>query len=287
MFGFINIYKSKGITSHDVISFLRKKLKIKRIGHAGTLDPLAEGVLPVAIGNATRLLEYLQDGKEYEATVKFGESTTTYDCEGEVTFKSDKVVSLFELENALENFKGEIFQAPPMYSAIKKNGKRLYEYAREGKTIEVEPRKVFIEKLDLISFENNVAVIRVKCSKGTYIRSIAHDLGEVLKCGAHLIKLVRTCVGDFDIKSAVMLEDFENTSDYSCFIKYPLEFLTHFKAVNIDDLEYQKVIYGQKFFSQKFTNCNNELIILIYCNKMVAVTRIIEGKTFFEKVFIS
>lgn len=285
MFGFINIYKPKGMTSHDVVSFLRRKLKIKKIGHSGTLDPLAEGVLPIAVGDATRLIEYLRDDKEYEATIKFGESTTTYDSEGDVTFKSDKVVSKDELDKALEQFRGEISQKPPIYSALKKNGKKLYEYAREGKDVEIEARKVVIEKLDLLSFEDNVAKVRVKCSKGTYIRSIANDLGEVLNAGGHLIKLVRTQAGDFDINSAVKLEEFENTFNFDELIKYPLEFLTHLKAFEISEEEHQKVLYGQNFYSKMFTNCNNELIILLYCNKINAVTRVVEGKTLYQKVF--
>ena len=187
MFGFINVNKPSGMTSHDVVSFLRRNLKIKKIGHTGTLDPMANGVLPIAVGDATRLIQYLADDKEYVATVKFGVSTDTYDKEGEIISTSDKVVELSELENALNQFRGEILQKPPIYSALKKNGKKLYEYAREGMEVEIKARKVTIEKLDLLSLENNIAQLRVKCSKGTYIRSIAHDLGEVLSCGAHLI----------------------------------------------------------------------------------------------------
>ena len=172
MFGFINVNKPSGMTSHDVVSFLRRNLKIKKIGHTGTLDPMANGVLPIAVGDATRLIQYLSDDKEYVATVKFGVSTDTYDKEGEIVSTSDKIVEQAELEVALNQFRGEILQKPPIYSALKKNGKKLYEYAREGKEVEIEARKVTIEKLDLLSLENNIAKLRVKCSKGTYISSL-------------------------------------------------------------------------------------------------------------------
>ena len=286
MFGFINVNKPSGMTSHDVVSFLRRNLKIKKIGHTGTLDPMASGVLPIAVGDATRLIQYLSDDKEYVATVKFGESTDTYDKEGEVTFKSDKIVEKSELEDALTKFRGEILQKPPIYSALKKNGKKLYEYAREGKEVEIEARKVTIEKLDLLSFENNIAKLRVKCSKGTYIRSIANDLGEVLGSGGHLIGLIRTVAGDFKIEDAVQLSDIENSENKEIFIENPLNYFSNLKKVELNDDEYLKVSHGMNFSSNKFTNCNNELIILLYCTKIVAVTQIINKKTSLEKVFV-
>jgi len=211
MFGFINVNKPSGMTSHDVVSCLRKILNIKKIGHTGTLDPMANGVLPIAVGDATRLIEYLSDDKEYVATVKFGESTDTYDKEGNIIFKSNKVVEKNEIENVLCKFRGEILQKPPIYSALKKNGKKLYEYAREGKDIEIEPRKVMVEKLDLLSFDSNIAEFRIKCSKGTYIRSIANDLGEVLSCGGHLIGLTRTIAGDFLIEKSIALDEIKQS----------------------------------------------------------------------------
>ena len=286
MFGFINVNKPSGMTSHDVVSFLRRNLKIKKIGHTGTLDPMANGVLPIAVGDATRLIQYLSDDKEYVATVKFGVSTDTYDKEGEIVSTSDKIVEQAELEVALNQFRGEILQKPPIYSALKKNGKKLYEYAREGKEVEIEARKVTIEKLDLLSLENNVAKLRVKCSKGTYIRSIAHDLGEVLGCGAHLIGLTRTIAGDFKIENSIELSTIENSENKENFIENPLNYFSNLKKVELNENEYLKVSHGMNFTSNKFTNCNNELIILLYCTKIVAVTRIINNKTSLEKVFV-
>ncbi len=286
MFGFINVNKPSGMTSHDVVSFLRRNLKIKKFGHTGTLDPMANGVLPIAVGDATRLIQYLSDDKEYVATVKFGISTDTYDKEGEIVSTSDKIVEQSELEEALNQFRGEILQKPPIYSALKKNGKKLYEYAREGKEVEIEARKVTIEKLDLLSLENNVAKLRVKCSKGTYIRSIAHDLGEVLGCGAHLIGLTRTIAGDFKIENSIELSSIENSENKENFIENPLNYFSNLKKLELNENEYLKVSHGMNFTSNKFTNCNNELIILLYCTRIVAVTRIINNKTSLEKVFV-
>ncbi len=286
MFGFINVNKPSGMTSHDVVSFLRRNLKIKKIGHTGTLDPMANGVLPIAVGDATRLIQYLSDDKEYVATVKFGVSTDTYDKEGEIVSTSDKIVEQAELDDALNQFRGEILQKPPIYSALKKNGKKLYEYAREGKEVEIEARKVTIEKLDLLSLENNVAKLRVKCSKGTYIRSIAHDLGEVLGCGAHLIGLTRTIAGDFKIENSIELSTIENSENKENFIENPLNYFSNLEKVELNKNEYLKVSHGMNFASNKFTNFNNRLIILLYCTKIVAVTRIINNKTSLEKVFV-
>lgn len=286
MFGFINVNKPSGMTSHDVVSFLRRNLKIKKIGHTGTLDPMANGVLPIAVGDATRLIQYLSDDKEYVATVKFGVSTDTYDKEGEIVSTSDKIVEHAELEEALNQFRGEILQKPPIYSALKKNGKKLYEYAREGKEVEIEARKVTIEKLDLLSLENNVAKLRVKCSKGTYIRSIAHDLGEVLGCGGHLIGLTRTIAGDFKIENSIELSTIENSENKENFIENPLNYFSNLEKVELNENEYLKVSHGMNFASNKFTNFNNQLIILLYCTKIVAVTRIINNKTSLEKVFV-
>ena len=209
LFGFVNIYKPKGMTSHDVVAVLRRLTKIKQIGHTGTLDPFAEGVLPVCIGKATRLIEYLEDDKEYLATVQFGTATTTYDLEGEVTSTSDKKITKEELLNALEGFRGEISQLPPIYSAIKVKGKKLYEYARKGEDVEIQPRQVTIEKLELKNFneEKQTAELLIACSKGTYIRSIAHDLGQSLNCGGHLIKLIRTKAGSFTVEKSVPLDN--------------------------------------------------------------------------------
>lgn len=240
-FGFLNIYKPVGMTSHDVVARLRKITGIKQIGHTGTLDPFAEGVLPVCIGKATRLIEFLDDDKEYLATVQFGVSTTTYDKEGEPVFTSDKKVSVEDIQNILGNFRGEILQMPPAYSAIKVKGKKLYEYARKGEKVEVQPRKVTIKNIEIRAFDEDLqrAEILIKCSKGTYIRSIAHDMGELLGCGAHLIRLIRTQAGKFRIENSVALDGINVEKK----LINPLEILD-LPVVNIGEHSLEKVRNG-------------------------------------------
>ena len=206
LFGFLNVYKPKGMTSFDVVARLRRVTKIKQIGHTGTLDPFAVGVLPICIGKSTRLIEYLKDDKEYLATIQLGRDTDTYDLDGTTTKVYDKKVHQEELISILDDFRGEIEQFPPIYSAIKVNGKKLYEYARKGEEVEIKPRKVFISKFELVNFdeEKQVAKILVGCSKGTYIRSIAYDMGQKLGCGGHLIELERTKAGLFLKKSLLL-----------------------------------------------------------------------------------
>lgn len=238
MFGFLNVYKPKGMTSHDVVACLRRVTKVKQIGHTGTLDPFAEGVLPICIGKATRLIEYLNDEKAYIGTVQFGNSTTTYDIEGEGVNFSDKKVLKSEVEAALENFRGEIEQLPPIYSAIKVNGKKLYEYAREGKEVEIKPRGVNVSKLEVINFkpEAQQAELYIECSKGTYIRSIANDLGEVLGAYGHLVKLVRVKAGDFKVNEAIKLDELDSVEVVKKNLIYPLEKL-HFPTYELNEKE--------------------------------------------------
>jgi tRNA pseudouridine55 synthase len=209
MDGFLNICKKKGPTSYDVIRAIKKHLKIKRVGHAGNLDPMAEGVLVVGIGKATRFLEFIMnETKEYRVKVKFGILTTTLDSEGEViqempvpTLDREKLLSV------LAQFQGEIEQVPPSFSAIKFEGKRLYEYAREGVFLVPKPRKVKIHKIDLLEIGNDYIVIDVECSSGTYMRSLARDIGQKLGTVAIVADLTRLRVGDYRIENAVQIDD--------------------------------------------------------------------------------
>lgn len=206
MNGFVVIDKPSGVTSFSMVSLVRRLTGVKRVGHAGTLDPLASGVLPVAIGQAARFIEYMDDApKRYEADVLFGVSTDTYDSEGQVTAERDATgITRDALEQALRALIGEIQQVPPVYSAIKVAGKPLYRYAREGNAAEVAlaPRRVRIESIGVLAFGAGVATLDVTCGKGTYIRSLAHDLGERLGCGAHLTALRRTSSGGFTLRDA-------------------------------------------------------------------------------------
>ena len=285
MFGFLNVYKPKGMTSHDVVAKLRKITKIKQIGHTGTLDPFAEGVLPICIGKATRLIEYLQDDKEYVATVQFGKTTDTYDLEGSVTEEFNKKVSKSEVLEKLKEFEGEIQQIPPIYSAIKLNGKKLYDYARAGQTVEVEPRVVFISKIELLSFdeENQQAEILVACSKGTYIRSIAYDLGKKLNTGGYLVKLIRTKAGKFGIKAAVALSELDSTEKVLENLINPIDILD-LPKLYISDFEHEKVLQGQ--FLNNNTEFCNVFVLLIYNGSVDAVAFVEKDKIKVKKVFV-
>jgi tRNA pseudouridine55 synthase len=211
MDGIFNIDKPEGLTSHDVVARVRRICGTRRVGHAGTLDPFATGVLPVVVGRATRLVEYLADAdKEYRAVVALGAVSDTYDREGAITpapgavMPSDKAV-----HEALSGFRGEIEQVPPMHSAIKVGGKKLYELARQGVEVERQPRKVTIARLDVEWYRPPMLGIHVKVSKGTYIRSLAHDLGQALGVGAYLESLIRTRHGPFKVDEATTLEGLE------------------------------------------------------------------------------
>lgn len=284
MFGFLNIYKPKGMTSHDVVSYLRKITKIKQIGHTGTLDPFAEGVLPVALGKATRLIEYLKDDKSYTATVQFGKSTTTYDVEGEVVKTTNLKTNEKDIKETLKSFEGDVLQKPPIYSAIKKNGKKLYEYARKGEIVEVEARKIFIEKICLDSFDEDLQVgkIFVKCSKGTYIRSIANDLGDALKTGGYLTALVRNFCGDFFLEDSVNLDDLKTIEAVETHLISPLKVLP-FKQKKINENEHKLVAFGQALKNENFTN--DDFIILIYGDKINAIAKVKDERMILQKVF--
>lgn len=283
MFGFLNVYKPKGKTSHDVVAILRRITKIKQIGHTGTLDPFAEGVLPICIGKSTRLIEYLKDDKAYVATVQLGKSTTTYDIEGEIVNSSDKKVTIDDILPALENFRGEIEQLPPIYSAIKVNGKKLYEYARKGEEVEIKPRKVFINELSVVNFDYELQQLelRIDCSKGTYIRSIANNLGEILGVYGHLIKLVRVKAGNFLINSALKLEEISTKDNIAKNLIYPLEYLDY-PQYKLNDLELEKVSHGMSINIDSIDG----KIILVKKTKLIAIAQIENKKAKILKVFI-
>ena len=285
MFGFLNVYKPKGKTSHDVVAILRRVTKIKQIGHTGTLDPFAEGVLPICIGKATRLIEYLNDDKAYIGTVQLGKSTTTYDLEGETIDVSDKTPDIEEIENELNNFRGNIEQLPPIYSAIKVNGKKLYEYARKGEEVEIKPRSVNISELKILNYdqENRILELYIKCSKGTYIRSIAHDLGKNLGCFGHLIKLVRVKAGDFEVENSIKLEDLTDIETVQKHLIYPLEKLDY-QTYELNTKELELVSHGMQIFAR--TNLQNGIVILTNNNKLIAIAEMLNDKIKCSKVFI-
>ncbi len=208
--GILIIDKPSGLTSHDVVNRVRRATKLRQVGHAGTLDPMATGVLVVCLGQATRVSEYLLGhDKAYRATIRLGIETNTYDADGAVVATYEANVDRAEVERSLTHFVGEIHQVPPMYSAIKREGQKLYELARQGIEIEREARSVVVRSIELCSYQAPDATIDVRCSAGTYIRSIAHDLGALLGTGGHLIELRRTAAGPFTVDRAITLGAFE------------------------------------------------------------------------------
>ena len=203
MNGILLVDKPQDWTSHDVVAKLRGVFGERRIGHSGTLDPLATGLLVVFLGRATKAVEFSEAAeKEYLARLRFGAETDTQDCTGTVLRTCPNVPSQEELEAVLPRFRGEILQVPPMYSAVKVNGKKLYDIARRGGEIARQPRRIQIHELTLIGEENGEYVLRVRCSKGTYIRTLCHDIGQALGCGGVMTGLRRTRVGSYDVKNA-------------------------------------------------------------------------------------
>lgn len=251
MHGFLNINKPSGLTSHDVVAQVRRLVGRKvRVGHAGTLDPAATGVLPLALGQATRLIEYLSDARKgYRATVALGVTTTTDDAEGE-TLEQHPVPPLdtATVETALDAFRGPIMQVPPMYSALHHQGQRLYELARAGKTIEREPRPVTIEHLTLLHLSATPPItltLDIACSKGTYIRALARDLGEALGCGAYLAALERTFVGEFTLNTAVTLAALQQpATDIFTYLLPPEIAIADWTPVTLDTAQEQRVRHG-------------------------------------------
>jgi tRNA pseudouridine55 synthase len=205
--GIFNIDKPVGMTSHDVVARVRRLAGQKRVGHAGTLDPTASGVLPILLGQATRLAEYLSEsGKAYRATIRFGIVTDSYDTEGQIVRESAVSLTGADIATAIPEFLGNQLQRPPLYSAIKHDGQRLYALARAGQTLDVPPRPIHIDALDIVDWTSPTLVLDVECGKGTYIRSLAFDLGEWLGPGAHLAALVRTRSGPFTLHSSITLD---------------------------------------------------------------------------------
>lgn len=207
MNGIINIYKPSGITSFDVVSKVRHAAKTKKVGHTGTLDPLACGVLPICIGKATKIVDYIMVGtKTYITELKLGVITDTYDMEGTVVAKKDVLVTEEQVKAVICKFVGNIMQVPPMYSALKVNGKKLYELARQGIEIERKPRPIFIYDIEVLKLNLPFVTLKVKCSKGTYIRSLCYDIGNELRCGGTMWSLERISSEPFDKSTSIPLE---------------------------------------------------------------------------------
>jgi len=242
--GVLNIYKPKGITSHGVVSRVRRIAGMKKVGHTGTLDPNAEGVLPICLGKATRLCDTLMaHNKKYRAVLMLGLTTDTQDIWGNVLKESPVELSRHEIQDAIYSFKGTISQIPPMYSAIKKDGRKLYELARQGVEIEREARRIEIFDIQIIDIVDNRATFDVECSKGTYIRTLCHDIGEKLKCGGCMADLIRLKTGDFDAEDSVTLEELEEFGVEKFLIPAD-KFFQEYTPIHLNELQEQRVRNG-------------------------------------------
>ncbi len=255
LIGILNVYKPKGMTSHDVVYFIRRTLKMKRIGHTGTLDPQAEGVLPVLVGNATKLSDLIMaDEKKYTARVILGITTDTDDTTGEITDKKDVNIKEEQLKAAVKDFVGEIEQIPPMYSAIKVDGKKLYQLARRGVEIERKPRKITVYSIDVYDFDGAQFTMDVHCGKGTYIRALCRDIGTRLGTGAAMDELERTQSGIFTKENSYTFSEIEdavkNNTIEEILIK-PDQVLTEYREVNATEENIAKIKNGIRLRPQQ------------------------------------
>lgn len=280
MKGIINVLKPTGMTSHDVVGFIRRTINMKKVGHTGTLDPNAAGVLPICIGKATKVSQYLLDKrKSYRAELTLGEETDTQDKYGNIINKSEVNVTEDEIYDVFEKFKGDILQVPPMFSALKHKGKKLYELAREGKTIEREPRQITIHELKILDIRENKILFDVNCSKGTYIRTLCNDIGNMLGTYGHMSVLIRTKVDKFDLENSFTLVQIEEAVEKDEFknILLPMDYaLTQYRELVVDDEYYDILSNGGRI---SFMNIQNEVgnfkideKLRIYCmNKFMGI----------------
>ena len=286
--GVLNIDKPRGMTSHDVVAQVRRIAGIRRVGHAGTLDPLATGVLLVCVGNATRIVEYLQRGRKvYETTVRLGQARNTYDADGEIVAEAPVPdFSIAEIEAALDAFRGEIIQTPPAYSAIKKDGQPLYKLARAGKDVTAPQRRVTIYDIETLDWRNPDVRLRITCSPGTYIRSIAHDLGRFLGVGGHVAALRRMASGSWRAEDAVALAELEAAgADWPRYLHGLRGALSMLPPVVLPrDLAYRFAL-GQRVALPELPLQGEDLRVLGPGEKFLGVGRIKEGVLAPHKVF--
>ena len=248
MNGIVIIDKPVGWTSQDVVSKLRGKLHTKRIGHGGTLDPMATGVLPVFVGRATRGVEFFEHAeKTYETVLRLGLLTDTEDTSGTVLEERSVAVTEEQLEAALAQFRGEILQIPPMYSALKVNGQKLYDLARKGKEVERQPRPITIHELELLGFDGRDAKLRVRCSKGTYIRTLCKDIGLALGCGGCMAELRRTAAGAYTEAEAVKLDTLIESEEPETYLRPVDTMFARYEAIILTENQEKRCRCGNSF----------------------------------------
>jgi len=262
-FGFLNVFKPAGMTAHDVVARIRELVGIKQVGHGGTLDPLAEGVLPVALGKACRLLRFLPGTKVYLAEILLGRATTTDDIEGEVLWENDKIPGIEEIRRAIASFVGVSQQTPPLYSAIHHQGQRLYALARAGKSpVDIKARTVTIDQLSILEVILPVVQVRIACSAGTYIRAIARDLGKSLGCGGCLKSLLREQAGPFRLSDALRLEELAKMAaekNLTAALISPAQALG-LHCLNLDKAEARRLSMGQSLALDS-EHCDDLLLV--------------------------
>lgn len=273
MNGIINVFKPPGMTSHDVVSYVRKNLNMKKVGHTGTLDPGAVGVLPICVGKATRIADLLTShDKEYRAEIQLGITTDTQDSFGQVLEQREVNVSVHQVQEAVHSFIGEIEQIPPMYSAIKIHGQKLYELARKGVEVKRELRRVILHDIKVIDIDlnSNTIMVDVRCSKGTYIRTLCYDIGEKLGCGAHMSFLLRTRSGRFKLEDTVTVEEIARCAEGKSIDKIllPVESIfAHFPSITVNSTEEKKVINGNTVVlkvEKRLQNIGDQQIYRVY-----------------------
>ncbi|GAA0078062.1 tRNA pseudouridine(55) synthase TruB [Clostridium sp. CTA-5] len=255
MNGILNVFKNKGMTSFDVVRKIKKVSNQKKVGHTGTLDPEATGVLPVCLGKATKIIDYIMNSKKvYEVKFELGKNTTTYDLEGEVIRQRDTSnIKEEDVKKAIFSFLGEYNQVPPMYSALKQNGVRLYDLARQGIEVEREARRITIYDISDVTYDLPYVSIKVTCSKGTYIRSLCYDIGEKLNVGATMVELKRTETSIFTEKDSVNIEYLtsENIKDYIISIEEALSF---YPKLTVNNSFTKLLINGVKVYDRRLSD---------------------------------
>ena len=289
--GWINLYKPKNITSFKAINSIKKKFSINKIGHAGTLDPMAEGVLPIAIGKATKLIPYISNmNKEYEFTVTWGIQTTTDDAEGKILFESNYIPKRKEIEKKIINYIGFISQIPPKVSAVKINGKRAYKLFRENKKFTIQPKKVFIEDLCITDHSINKTSFKILCGQGFYVRSLARDLAIDLKTYGHISSLKRSKVGKFSEKNSILLDDLlkigQTHEEINC-ISTTISMLDDILAYEIEEkLDIENLSFGRsikiderKIINPSSINLDKKNIFLFKKGDIVSIGKL-DGNLF-------
>lgn len=290
MDGIFNIYKPPGMTSFDVVSRIRKELKIKKVGHTGTLDPMASGVLVVCTGKATRLSQYITgSNKSYIGELTLGYETDTQDIEGRVLRYSRKKASREEIIETFQSFIGELNQVPPMYSAVRYKGKRLYELARQGKTVERKSRKVTIYNLDIIKIYDNKVLFNVECSAGTYIRTLCNDIGYKLKTYGYMSYLLRTGVGNFRVEDSISLDliNRNNIDNMNSLILPMDKGLRDYPAIVFKKEDYIKIKNGIMLPVENIKNYDEKNIFKVYSDDhFLGVGKIVErnGRKFLKMI---